>query len=150
MTDLRDVRCRIQMRVSLFKYLPEHIQRHAVSEKSLVGICLLFCRSSIGPHRKFTRLCPLSSAVSDQRPAPACSKAGGRGYFDAATVQSEWLAGFMNAMNMVWYEPTMQITAGAAEMDDWIRKWCERSPSRVLVHAAAAFVREQFLTQLSK
>ena len=29
-------------------------------------------------------------------------------------------------------------------------KWCERSPSQVLVRAAAVFAREQFLTQLSK
>ena len=56
----------------------------------------------------------------------------------------------MTPMNMVWSEPTMQITAGAAEMNDWIRKSCERSPSQVLVRAATAFAREQFLTQLSK
>jgi hypothetical protein len=91
------------------------------------------------------------SAVSDHAPGTGMTvKQADVGYFDAATVQSEWLAGFMTAMNMVWSEPTMQITAGAAEMDDWIRKWCERSPSQVLVHAAAAFAREQFLTQLSK
>jgi hypothetical protein len=50
----------------------------------------------------------------------------------------------------VWSEPTMQITAGAAAIDDWIRKWCEQHPTQVLVHAAAAFTREQFLAQLSK
>ena len=62
---------------------------------------------------------------------------------------SEWLAGFMSAMNM-WSEPTMQITADAAAIDVWIRKWCEQYPTQVLVGAAAAFVREQFLTQLLK
>ena len=33
-------------------------------------------------------------------------------------------------------DPRQVITAGAAEMNDWIRKWCERSPSQVLVRAA--------------
>lgn len=56
----------------------------------------------------------------------------------------------MTAMNMVWSEPAMQITADAAAIDDWIRKWCEQNPTRLLVHAAAAFAREQFLTQLSR
>jgi hypothetical protein len=91
------------------------------------------------------------SAVSDHAPGTGLTvKQADVDYFDAATVQSEWLAGFMTAMNMVWSEPTMQITAGAAAIDDWIRTWCERHPTQVLVHAAAAFAREQFLTQLSK
>jgi len=71
-------------------------------------------------------------------------------YFDAAYVQSEWLAGFMTAMNLTWSEPAMQITADAAAIDVWIRKWCEQNPNNGLIHAAAAFVREQFLTQLTK
>jgi hypothetical protein len=91
------------------------------------------------------------SAASNHPPGTGMTaKQADVDYFDAATVQSEWLAGFMTAMNMVWSEPTMQITAGAAAIDDWIRKWCERHPTQVLVHAAAAFTREQFLTQLSK
>jgi hypothetical protein len=49
-------------------------------------------------------------------------------YFDAAHVQSEWLAGFMSAMNM-WSEPAMQTTADAAAIDIWIRKWCEQDPT---------------------
>ena len=91
------------------------------------------------------------SAASDHPPGTGMTvKQGDVDYFDAATVQSEWLAGFMTAMNLVWSEPTMQITAGAAAIDDWIRKWCEQHPTQVLVHAAAAFTREQFLAQLSK
>jgi hypothetical protein len=91
------------------------------------------------------------SAVSDHAPGTGMTvKQADMDYFDAATVQSEWLAGFMTAMNMVWSEPTMQIMAGAAVIDDWIKKWCERNPTQMLVHAAAAFARDQFLTQLSK
>jgi hypothetical protein len=91
------------------------------------------------------------SAVSDHAPGTGMTvKQADVNYFDAATVQSEWLAGFVTAMNMVWSEPTMQITAGAAAIDDWIRKWCKQNPTQVLVHAAGAFAREQFLTQLSK
>ena len=56
----------------------------------------------------------------------------------------------MTAMNMMWAEPTMHIAADPAAIDVWIRKWCEQDPTQVLVQAAAAFVREQFLTQLSK
>ena len=77
-------------------------------------------------------------------------KQGDEEYFDAAFVQSQWLAGFMTAMNMMWSEPVMQNTADAAAIDVWIRKWCLQNPNSVLVRAAAAFVREQFLTQLTK
>jgi hypothetical protein len=55
----------------------------------------------------------------------------------------------MTGMN-IWSEPTMQITADTATIDAWIRKWCEQDPTHVLARAAAAFVREQFLTQLLK
>jgi hypothetical protein len=93
------------------------------------------------------------SAASDHPPGTGMTvKRADVVYFDAATVQSEWLAGFTTAMNMMWAEPAMQITAGPAMIDGggWIRKWCERNPTQALVHAAAAFSREQFLTQLSK
>jgi len=91
------------------------------------------------------------SAASDHPPGTGMTvKRADVVYFDAASVQPEWLAGFMTAMNMVWAEPAMQITAGPAVIDDWIRKWCERNPTQALVHAAAAFSREQFLAQLSK
>jgi hypothetical protein len=89
------------------------------------------------------------SAVSDHAPGTGMQMEQANGeYFDAALVQREWLAGFMTAMNMT--EPTMQITADAAAIDVWIRGWCEQHPNGALVHAAAAFVREQFLTQLTK
>jgi hypothetical protein len=89
------------------------------------------------------------SAVSDRAPGIGMKvKRADVDYFDAAHVHSEWLAGFMSAMNM-WSAPTMQITADAAAIDVWVRKWCEQHPTQVLVRAAAAFVREQFLTQLS-
>ena len=56
------------------------------------------------------------SAVSVHAPGTGMTvKQADVDYFDAATVQSEWLAGFITAMNMVWSEPTMQITAGAAD-----------------------------------
>jgi hypothetical protein len=91
------------------------------------------------------------SAASDHSPGTGMTvKRADVVYFDAATLQSEWLAGFMTVMNMVWAEPAMQITAWPAVIDDWIRKWCERNPTQALVHAAAAFSREQFLTQLAK
>jgi hypothetical protein len=91
------------------------------------------------------------SAVSDRAPGTGVQMKQADGeYFDAAHVQSEWLAGFMTTMNMLWSEPAMQITADAAAIDAWIRNWCEHNPTGVLVHAAAAYVREQFLTQLSK
>jgi hypothetical protein len=91
------------------------------------------------------------SAVSDHAPGTGMQiKQADGDYFDAAFVQREWLAGFMTAMNMMWSEPAMQITADAAAIDVWIRKWCEQHPNSALVHAAAAFVREQFLTQLTK
>ena len=91
------------------------------------------------------------SAVSDHAPGTGMQMEQANGeYFDAALVQREWLAGFMTAMNMMWSEPTMQITANAAAIDVWIRGWCEQHPNGALVHAAAAFVREQFLTQLTK
>jgi hypothetical protein len=91
------------------------------------------------------------SAVSDHAPGTGMQiQQADREYFDGALVQREWLAGFMTAMNMMWSEPAMQITADAAAIDVWIRKWCEQSPNSALVHAAAAFVREQFLTHLSK
>jgi len=91
------------------------------------------------------------SAVSNHAPGTGMliKHADGE-YFDAAFVQREWLAGFMTAMNMMWSEPTMQITADAAAVDVWIRQWCEQHPNSALVHAAAAFVSEQFLTQLTK
>jgi hypothetical protein len=53
-------------------------------------------------------------------------------------------------MNTMWSEPAMQITTDAAAIDVWIRGWCEQNRNGTLVHAAAAFVREQFLTHLSK
>jgi hypothetical protein len=91
------------------------------------------------------------SAVSDHAPGTGMQIQQAEGeYFDAALVQREWLAGFMTAMNMMWSEPEMQITADAAAIDVSIRRWCEEHPNSALVHAAAAFVREQFLTQLTK
>jgi hypothetical protein len=91
------------------------------------------------------------SAVSEHAPGTGMQiRQGNREYFDEALVRREWLAGFMTAMNMMWSEPTMQITADAAAIDVWIRQWCAQNPSGALVHAAAAFVREQFLTHLSK
>jgi hypothetical protein len=91
------------------------------------------------------------SAISDHAPCTGLTvKQADVDYFDAATVQSEWLAGFMTAMKHGVVEPTMQITAGPAAIDDWIRTWCERHPIQVLVHAVAVFSREQFLTELSK
>ena len=91
------------------------------------------------------------SAVSDHTPGTGMQiKQADGEYFDAAFVQREWLAGFLTAMNVMWSEPAMQITADAAAIDVWIRKWCEQHPDSALVHAAAAFVREQFLAHLSK
>ena len=91
------------------------------------------------------------SAISDHAPGTGMKvQQADVDYFDKAYVQSEWLGGFMTAMNMMWAEPTMQIAADPAAIDVWIRKWCEQDPTQVLVQAAAAFVREQFLTQLSK
>jgi hypothetical protein len=91
------------------------------------------------------------SAVSDHAPGTGMQiKQADGEYFDAAVVQREWLAGFITAMNTMWSEPAMQITADAAAIDVWIRGWCEQHPNSALVHAAAAFVREQFLTQLTK
>jgi hypothetical protein len=91
------------------------------------------------------------SAVSDHAPGTGMQiKQADGEYFDAAFVQREWLAGFITAMNTMWSEPAMQITADAAAIDVWIRGWCEQNPNGALVHAAAAFVREQFLTHLSK
>src|SRR5438034_6454817 len=70
------------------------------------------------------------SAVSDHAPGTGMQiKEADREYFDAALVQREWLAGFMTAMNMMWSEPTMQITANAAAIDVWIRGWCEQHPN---------------------
>ena len=90
------------------------------------------------------------SAVSDHAPGTGITmKQADMDYFDAATVQSEWLAGFMTAMNMVWSEPTMQITAGAAVIDDWIKKWCERNPTQMLVHASKARTQSECYAQHS-
>jgi hypothetical protein len=45
------------------------------------------------------------SAVSDHAPGTGMQiKQADGEYFDAAFVQSEWLAGFMTAMNMMWSE----------------------------------------------
>jgi hypothetical protein len=91
------------------------------------------------------------SAMSDHAPGTGMQiKQADREYFDAAVVQREWLAGFITAMNTMWSEPAMQITTDAAAIDVWIRGWCEQNRNGTLVHAAAAFVREQFLTHLSK
>jgi hypothetical protein len=46
-------------------------------------------------------------------------------YFDAAVVQREWLAGFITAMNTMWSEPALQITANADPMTD---RWQEHAP----------------------
>jgi hypothetical protein len=53
-------------------------------------------------------------------------------YFDAAVVQREWLAGFITAMNTMWSEPAMQITANADPMTD---RWQELAPMNTALGA---------------
>ena len=50
------------------------------------------------------------SAVSDHAPGTGMTvKQADVDYFDAATVQSEWLAGFMTAMNMCGPNPPCRL-----------------------------------------
>ena len=56
----------------------------------------------------------------------------------------DWLGGFFTATNLwVTNEPNVRIKSDNAAIDVWIRKWCEKNPTKTLVDAAAEFVRDQ-------
>jgi hypothetical protein len=55
----------------------------------------------------------------------------------------DWLGGFVTATNLwVTNEPNSIRFDGAA-IDVWIRKWCEKNPTKTLFQAASAFAWDQ-------
>jgi hypothetical protein len=56
---------------------------------------------------------------------------------------AEWLTGFFSATNWWVMDEPNQIQTDEAAMDVWIRKWCERNPTKALIEAASAIVWDQ-------
>ena len=68
---------------------------------------------------------------------------GGR-YRDDHHLYMAWLAGFFSAMNWwVFNGPPNAIEGDPSATDVWIRKWCERNPTKPLSEAVEAFVWDQ-------
>ena len=65
-------------------------------------------------------------------------------FSDDHTLYMAWLEGFFTATNLwVLNEPNVRIKSDDAAIDVWIRKWCEKNPTKTLFQAAAEFVRDQ-------
>jgi hypothetical protein len=65
-------------------------------------------------------------------------------FYDDHTRYMDWLGGFVTATNLwVTNEPNVRIKSDDAAIDVWIRKWCEKNPTKTLFQAAAEFVRDQ-------
>jgi hypothetical protein len=65
-------------------------------------------------------------------------------YFDEHVRFGAWFAGFLDATNfwMVLNQGNGIQTDDAA-LDVWIRKWCEKNPTKSLGEAAVAFILDQ-------
>jgi len=65
-------------------------------------------------------------------------------FFDEASRYQQWLGGFISGSNWKTYKDSgNNVRTDGAAIDVWMRRWCERNPTKKVFEAAAAFVLEQ-------
>jgi len=55
----------------------------------------------------------------------------------------DWLDGFFSATNMWVTEEPNGIKSDNAAIDVWLRKWCDKNPTKPLHEAAMVFMLDQ-------
>jgi hypothetical protein len=71
--------------------------------------------------------------------------ADGTEFYDKAYMQSEWISGYLSAINALHQNPK-QIDIDTAAVDLWLRQWCNLHPASTMMQAIDAFIVEQMKT----
>jgi hypothetical protein len=65
-------------------------------------------------------------------------------FYDEHLLYMAWFAGFLDATNLwMMMNQGNGIQSDGAAIDVWIRKWCEKNPTKSLGEAALAFLLDQ-------
>jgi hypothetical protein len=120
---------------------------------SVIVALLLACVSTAGHAQSFFVLgvgrnsCGMYlSAVHNHPPGTSLGVKTREGqFFDEHARYIEWLGGFISATNfsMASAGPDQNVRVDSSSIDVWVRKWCEQNPTRSVIEAAMAFVRDQ-------
>jgi len=119
---------------------------------SVIVALLLACVSTAGHAQSFlalgvgTNSCGMYlSAVHNHPPGMSRTVNSREGqFFDEHMRYVEWLGGFITVTNVsMGTGPDQNVKGDDASIDVWVRKWCEQNPTRSVIDAAIAFVRDQ-------
>lgn len=113
---------------------------------SLLLICTL--AEAIDPPRQLVVVSGIGSdscasyvlALADNRPSTAMTM-DGKTYYTMANAYTQWINGFVTAINLSGRPGTNQIQVDVNGIAMWVRNWCEANPSESIVAGAGAFVR---------
>jgi hypothetical protein len=123
------------------------------ARNSVMVALLLACVSTAGHAQTFgilgvgTNSCGMYlSAVHNHPPGMSRIVNTREGqFFDEHMRYRDWLGGFISATNFSSASTGLDqdIKTDDAAIDVWVRKWCEQNPTKSVIEAAMAFVREQ-------
>lgn len=77
-------------------------------------------------------------ALNDHRPTAAIELQG-KTYFTVAAAYTQWLTGYVTALNLRGESGPGQITVDVNGVALWVKRWCEERPSLTVVDGISAF-----------